>query len=74
MRTAHYDKGLLWLPASAFAREYNKSRVTIVRWIESGFIFQLGCQVKKDVRGHWFIGRVPSEVPPTQSARSELTV
>lgn len=59
-------KNIVWVPISEFAREYNKSRVTIVRWIEESFIFSLGVTVKRDVTGHWYIGK-----PQERSVDSE---
>jgi hypothetical protein len=59
---------MTWVPISQFAREYNKSRNTIVNWITTGFIFSLGVSVKKDVTGHWFIGKPsPNSLSSTNS-------
>jgi hypothetical protein len=51
---------MIWVPIKEFADEYNKSRSTIVNWITNGFIFRLGVSVKKDVSGHWYIGKPSS--------------
>lgn len=44
-----------WIPISQLAKEYQKSRVTIFRWIQSGFIYTLGYEVKRDPTGHWYV-------------------
>jgi hypothetical protein len=71
----HIDGDIVWTPLPDFAREYNKNRDTIRDWIDNGFIFTLGCTVKKDVTGHWFIGRRrnPSNTDSTVSKTSSLT-
>jgi hypothetical protein len=49
---------------SQFAREFNKSRCTILRWINTGFIFTLGYDVKRDVTGHWYLRQSVRSVRP----------
>lgn len=48
---------IVWVTPAEFAREYNKSSKTIHLWIKNKFILSLGVILKKDVTGHWYIGR-----------------
>jgi hypothetical protein len=59
---------IVWVPVGEFAKEYNKSKWTIIRWIHNRFIFSLGVSVKRDISGRWYVGTRPE--PPSQSSHT----
>lgn len=52
-----------WIPVSQLAREYNKSKMTIIRWIDNGFLVTLGYRIWRDVSGHYYV------CPSSQASR-----
>jgi hypothetical protein len=44
-----------WFPAADLAREYNKDRKTIIRWIKIGFLATMGYDAHCDPMGRWFV-------------------
>lgn len=44
-----------WVSVGQFAKRWNKSRKTILRWCESGFILTLGMSTYREQNGRWYI-------------------
>ena len=64
MTRSYIENGVMWIPVAQMAREYHKSKDTIKRWIEDGFILQLGYTVKRDPSGYWLIGKPMQPAEP----------
>jgi hypothetical protein len=64
---------VVWIPPSQFALAYDKHPATIRQWCITGFIVEMGYQLKRDVKGHWFIG-VPMNISRARNARSASTL
>lgn len=48
--------GLVWIPASEIAREYNRTPRLIRVWCSTGFLIELGYRIRRDATGHWIVG------------------
>jgi len=55
----------VWLPLSAVAKEFGKSRQTIHLWCQDGFILTLGYRARRTPKGYWLLAKVsnPAQTP-----------
>jgi hypothetical protein len=51
----HVERHEDWLTAAEYADMMGKSLRTIQNWCKTGFLLEVGCRVRRDATGHWYI-------------------
>lgn len=55
-KTVDFADGAVWLNVNEFAARQNRPTITIYKWVNNGFIVELGFLLRYDWTGHILIG------------------
>lgn len=44
-----------WMTLSKLAEDFDKSKMTMFRWANEGFLLTLGYRIWRDAKGKWYV-------------------